>query len=69
MADRILERWSVVGGTVGHLDPAGELTVVPNWYRFPSLDSPVLEKHLIKGWAQRDSNPRHLPCKGSALAN
>jgi hypothetical protein len=20
-------------------------------------------------WAQRDSNPRHLPCKGSALAN
>ena len=19
-------------------------------------------------WAQRDSNPRHLPCKGSALA-
>ena len=22
-----------------------------------------------KQWAQRDSNPRHLPCKGSALAN
>ncbi len=21
------------------------------------------------GWAWRDSNPRHLPCKGSALAN
>jgi hypothetical protein len=20
-------------------------------------------------WARRDSNPRHLPCKGSALAN
>ncbi len=22
-----------------------------------------------KGWARRDSNPRHLPCKGSALTN
>jgi hypothetical protein len=24
---------------------------------------------LVDRWAQRDSNPRHLPCKGSALAN
>lgn len=23
----------------------------------------------VDRWAQRDSNPRHLPCKGSALAN
>jgi len=28
------------------------------WFR-------ISTKHLVIGWAQRDSNPRHLPCKGS----
>jgi hypothetical protein len=26
-------------------------------------------KALVDRWAQRDSNPRHLPCKSSALTN
>ncbi len=30
---------------------------------------PKAAKSLVDGWAQRDSNPRHLPCKGSALTS
>lgn len=40
--------------------------LIPNFYRINPL--PGLNP-LVDRWAQRDSNPRHLPCKGSALAN
>ena len=52
-------------------DPDGYTVVLAS----PDGEDPLQNSDAVSGerdshrWAQRDSNPRHLPCKGSALAN
>jgi hypothetical protein len=65
-------------------DPLGSYTYAPSlsfrensvvifdfdyWHRDSFKSKPARRHETEQPWAQRDSNPRHLPCKGSALAN
>ena len=70
-------RWEQSQSPVGVIEGAlNEPPTIPRPDSLPTAlplawDSTDLRsaKHLANRWAQRDSNPRHLPCKGSALAN
>ena len=56
--DRTWRRWTT-----------GRIRVAPHFAPQHHIGGPPGRSSLLEQWAQRDSNPRLLPCKGSALAN